>query len=184
MPKGRGRKGSKTPKRRLVTSIEHRAELTTVIPSQDEITTEEQTSPTLSTTRPSALDSNYTSHNYAMPYCLPYYFAGPFQSPTSTQGITLVLLHHPHKMIHLFILSESTSYQATSASAMVVRTGIKNLVLLMTFAFSIKNCEFTLLKDLVRLKEDSVMSITIAVLLVFNPRGLPFLLLQWLFLMT
>ena len=44
MPKGRGRKGSKTPKRRLVTPIEHRAELTTVIPSQDEITTEDQTS--------------------------------------------------------------------------------------------------------------------------------------------
>ena len=47
-----------------------------------------------------------------------------------TQGITLVILHHPHKMIHLFILSEFTSYQATSASAMVVRTGIKNLVLI------------------------------------------------------
>ena len=92
MPKGRGRKESKTPKRRLVTSIEHRAELTTVIPSQEEITTEDQTSPTLSTTRPSTLDSNYTSHNYPMSYCLPYqqpgamyrpYFAAPFLSPTS-----------------------------------------------------------------------------------------------------
>ena len=93
--------------------------------------------------------------------------------------------YHPHSMIHLFILSEFTSYQATSVSAMVVRTGIKNLVLLMTFAaFNIKNSEFTRFKDLVCLKEDSVKSITIAVLLVFNPRHLPFLLLQWLLLKT
>ena len=103
MPKGKGRKGNKTPKRRLVTPIEHRAELTTVIPSQDEITTEDQTSPTLSTTRSSALNSNYTSHNYPMPYCLTYQQPGAMcrlgqfsHLLVCTRGITLVHLHHPH----------------------------------------------------------------------------------------
>ena len=113
MPKGRGRKGSKTPKRRLVTPIEHRAELTTVIPSQEEITTEDQTSPTLSTTRPSTtlvitIQCPTVCHTSSLVPCIGH-----------------ILLRH----------SESTSYQATSVSAMVVRTSIKNLVLLMTFVY-------------------------------------------------